>query len=68
MSGVLASIDPDEYRSTLEDEMRRKNRTIKESNPYQRKAKLFRFAAGRGFENDLIYELINAITARDDRG
>ena len=58
---ALSSIDEDEYRELIINELKKKNSVIKEKNQYKRKAKLFQFAAGRGFESGLIYEAIDKI-------
>lgn len=38
-----------------------KHRILKESDPYKHKAKLIRFALGRGFELELIYRALNRL-------
>lgn len=59
---ALQSINNEEYKEILREEMSKKNRSMKESNMYKRKGKLYQFAAQRGFESDLIYQLISELT------
>ncbi len=58
---ALAAIGEDEYLEVLKDELIKKNRTIKDVDVYKRKARLFHFAAGRGFEQGLVYDLLSEI-------
>ena len=58
---ALLSIDDDTYLTALKNEMTMKNRSIHETNIFRRKARLFQFAAGRGFETDLVYRIIDEI-------
>ena len=55
---ALAKIEDVVYRKVLFDLVMDKNKNIKSSNQYHRKAKLFRFAQGRGFEADLISAVV----------
>lgn len=52
------AVDQDEYVAVLRDLMRAKARTITEGNSYEGRTKLFRFAASRGYETDLIVRQI----------
>lgn len=56
---ALETIDADEYRASLWRIIR--NRAVKLPQPlsYDDKVRLARFAAGRGFEPDLIFPIIN---------
>lgn len=51
-------IDPEEYYSILLAVLRSKSRSIKEGNCFEGRTKLFRFAASRGYETDLIARAI----------
>lgn len=51
---ALEHIDEGEYLAQLQDALRKKNKTLKDSDNYVRKGKLIRHAASRGFELDLI--------------
>lgn len=56
---ALATIDFDEYMDTLQQVIKKKSRLLKESHPYKRKMKLAQYAASRGFESSLIFEILN---------
>lgn len=60
---ALDQIDDKSYYQICADLIKEKSATLKEKNMYSRKAKLFRFASGRGFESDLIHRILNP----DDR-
>lgn len=55
---ALAEIDPIEYRQTCETLIKAKSATLNETNHFTRKGKLFRFATSRGFESDLIHQIL----------
>jgi len=59
ISETIENIPEEDYRNMLNNELSNKLRTLPKLSNYELKAKLYRFAAGRGFENDLILELIN---------
>ena len=54
---VLSEIDKTEYQQTLVNELQKKHRAIR-GNIFEIRGKLFRFAASRGFEPDLVNEMI----------
>jgi len=55
----LEEINALEYRSRLEDLFDKKWENLeKEADPMQRLAKTIRFLAGKGYENDLIWEVV----------
>jgi regulatory protein len=55
---AIEVIDEAAYRNFLKKELKKKSDSLREANPYKKKAALFRFAAQKGFESGLIYELI----------
>lgn len=57
---ALQELDEEEYGQTLQQLLRAKARTVKASSDYERNGKLFRFAAGRGFEPSLISRYLKA--------
>lgn len=59
ISSALASIDSDLYRKTLADLLLAHRKFIKAKNQYDLKGKLWRFGISRGFESDLLYQIIN---------
>lgn len=62
---ALESIDSDEYLSVLESMIDGKARTLKDADSYEGRTKLFRFAASRGFEPELISMILRRRTAGD---
>lgn len=59
---ALEQIDEEAYLQTCLELVSRKSATLKDKNPYTRKGKLYKFAAGRGFEPDLIHRVLNMTT------
>jgi regulatory protein len=59
---ALKEINIDEYRQVIEREIVSKNKNLKVSGPYDRKAKLLRYAQSKGFEIDIALEIIDRIT------
>ncbi len=55
---ALSEIDMKEYEEICENLIKTKSATLQDSNHFTRKGKLFRFAAGRGFESDLIHRIL----------
>jgi len=60
VSQALDNIDEEEYLSVLADLLKSKIKSIKETDKFQKEQKLFRFAASRGFENDVIKFVIRS--------
>lgn len=63
---ALEEIDDTEYSDILLSVIRRKLPTIKAMNGYERKGKLVRFAAGRGYEVEKILQCLKRIGYDDD--
>jgi regulatory protein len=57
---AMQEIDEEDYLKTLKELLAQKNKSVKADNNYERKAKLIRFAQGRGFD----YEIINKALAQ----
>lgn len=55
---AISSIDEHEYRHILQHILNQKNKTLKDTNPYIRNGKLARHALSKGFESELIMQLI----------
>ena len=60
ITDVFSRIDEAEYNEVLNDELQKKYRTLR-GNIFEIKGKLFRFAAGRGFEAEIINEAISQL-------
>ena len=56
---ALNQIDPELYKQTCMRLISDKSASLKETNQFKRKGKLFRFAAQRGFETDLIHQILS---------
>jgi regulatory protein len=61
MDQALSGIDEDFYAGILREELQKKRKSIKGSNAYDLKGRLFRFAQQRGFESGLIYSILDEI-------
>ena len=58
---ALRSIDDTEYRNTLQKILENKYKSTKATDKYDMQAKLFRFAASRGFEPEIIRSALHDI-------
>ena len=59
---VLNEIDKEEYKDVLAQLLKNKRSSIKDTDPYKIKSSLIRYASSRGFEPDLIYQVIDENT------
>ena len=57
----LENIPEDEYKNTLTEILEQKLKGIKNKDYYRTKASLIRFASSRGFETDIIYNIVDSI-------
>lgn len=58
---ALAGIDSGEYYRTLQKTAQKKAHTEKEKHPQKRKYKLMRYLISRGFEQDLVREVVDEL-------
>lgn len=58
---ALGSIDEGLYRTVLKEEILKKRRTIKGTNQFEIKGKLMRFAQSKGYETNLIFDILTEI-------
>lgn len=56
---ALKSIDEDEYISVLKKLLELQRRKIKAKNQFDLKGKLLRFGLSKGFESELLYDILN---------
>ncbi len=56
---ALTEIDHDDYLRVLKDTIALKRSQLKEKNQWKRRSAIYRFAAQRGFESNLINEMLN---------
>jgi regulatory protein len=61
----VAALDEKEYRSLLKDLIQAKAGKIKAESTYEKKAKLVRYAQGRGFEPELIFNAVDDVLAEE---
>lgn len=57
----LEAIDHEEYLATLGELLETHRRTVKAKNRYDLKGKLVRYALGKGFESQVVYEAVNSL-------
>lgn len=60
---ALKEIDEKEYLKTIYRITENRNEVISESNIYKRKQKLIGFLMRKGFENELIYKVVNEVVS-----
>jgi len=58
ISNALKAIDHDDYLKAILSAAEKKSKTIQEKDAYKRKYKLVSYLLGKGFENDLILEVL----------
>ncbi|MDR6560814.1 MULTISPECIES: regulatory protein RecX [unclassified Arcicella] len=58
----MSEIDDEDYIQTLAEILEKKSKEIKESNPLKRKQKLVSYALSKGFESDLVFDLVKEIS------
>jgi regulatory protein len=56
---ALQQIHPAEYKKSLLKIIEKKNKVVKEANPFKRKYKLAQFAAAKGYEAEQVWEVLN---------
>ena len=62
IDGLLKDIPGIDYSDKLEELLKQKLRSLKSSEPdIQKRARLYRFAAGRGYESDMIFKALNKL-------
>jgi regulatory protein len=56
---ALASIDEDQYKQMIRDILTAHRKSVKAKNQYDLKGKLMRFGLSRGYESNLLYDILN---------
>jgi regulatory protein len=54
----MAEIEDEDYLETLQEIIEKKARETKESNPLIKKQKIVKYALSKGFEQDLVFDLV----------
>ena len=57
---ALKEIDPDEYYEVLKIELQKKSDKLKDKDPFIRKNKIAQYLGSRGFEMDLVWDLLGS--------
>lgn len=61
IENALSLIEEEDWFLSCLKSVRQKSASLKEENDFTRRGKLFKFAAGRGFEPDLIYKALDQL-------
>jgi len=61
ISSALATIDEEEYRGVLRNIIETHRKSVKAKNRFDLKNKLLRHALAKGYESNLVYEIINSL-------
>jgi regulatory protein len=61
IQSALDSLDEEHYRQTIRDIMAVHRKSIKAKNQYDLKGKLMRFGLSRGYESNLLYDILNEL-------
>lgn len=59
---AMEEIDDEDYFLKLKELISAKLKTVKSSDKYETKAKLYRFAQSKGFESDIIEKVLHSLT------
>jgi regulatory protein len=59
ISSALESIDNDLYIKLLRELIEAHRKSVKAKNQYDLKAKLLRYGLSKGFESNLLYDILN---------
>ncbi len=66
ITSALDEIDEEEYLAALTTALRAKLRSVAHRDPMQQRAALYRFAASRGYESDLIGRAVSSLLCNND--
>jgi len=61
IESYICNIEENDYHNTLLKLIMTKNKNLKETDLYKRRAKLFRFAQSKGFESEIVYSVIEEV-------
>jgi regulatory protein len=59
LNAAMSEIEEDDYFNTLRALAEQKLKTIKEPNEYKKRQKLYQYLTYKGYESELIYDVIN---------
>lgn len=60
-------INEDEYQKLVQEQIEKRNKSIDIKSKYERKAKLIRFAQGRGYETELALQCVDNLSVKKGR-
>jgi regulatory protein len=60
LNKAFTEIDEDQYQAVLEEVIAKKSRLVKEKNEFRRNGKIAQYAIGRGFEPDMVWEVLKS--------
>jgi regulatory protein len=63
---AFESIDNHEYKERLKGLLETRNTKFKDETGYDRKVKLVRYGMSKGYESDIVWELVNTILAKPE--
>ena len=63
---IFAEHNDNKYRNDLLELLKKKSKSIKAEPQYNQKAKLLRFAISRGYEYNLVYEILSSVLDCDN--
>ncbi len=58
---AMSEIEDEEYIQALNEVIQKKNKHLKEKDPFKAKNKLANYAIGRGYEIDLVWEIVKKL-------
>ena len=61
INDALDAIDTDVYRRTLKDLLTMHRKSLKARNTYEMKAKLLRYGHSKGYESNLLYDILDEL-------
>jgi len=62
ISSALALLDDDQYRQMVRDTLDSHRKFVKAKNQYDLKGKLLRFGLSKGFESNILYDILNDLS------
>ena len=63
---AFENINQDEYQERLKGLLETRNTKFKDETGYDRKVKLVRYGMSKGYESDIVWELVNTILAKPE--
>jgi regulatory protein len=58
----MSEIDGDDYMETLQTIIEKKAKEVKETNPLIKKQKIVKYALSKGFEQDLVFDVVRNLS------